>query len=147
MERKRRSENILAHVENCAATMPTRGSAEPRGLGRPLCRRIVFARIAECAPMMAKDLKDKMKVDEITLTVVEKKEPREWKSGWSGAGGRVCDATGEDGNGDKVSLSLWNDDVDKVNVNDRIKITNGWVSSYKGNLQLSAGKFGKLEVL
>ena len=147
MERKRRFENILARVEICAVPVSTRSRAEPWGLGRHLCRRIVFARSAECAPMMAKDLKDKTKIDEITLTIVEKKEPREWKSGWSGAGGRVCDATGEDGDGEKVSLSLWNDDADKVQVNDRIKITNGWVSSYKGKLQVSAGKFGKLEVL
>ena len=101
----------------------------------------------ERATMMAKDLKDKSKVDEIVLTIVEKKEPREWSSKWSGASGRVCDATGKDDNGDQVSISLWNDDIERVEVNTRIKISNGWVSSYKNKLQLSAGKFGKLEVL
>jgi ssDNA-binding replication factor A large subunit len=97
--------------------------------------------------MMAKDLKDRSKVDELTVTVVEKGEPRDWKSNWSGAGGRVCDAVGEDETGDKVNLTLWNDDVDRVQVNSKIKITNGWVSSYKNKLQVSAGKYGKLEVL
>jgi ssDNA-binding replication factor A large subunit len=97
--------------------------------------------------MMAKDLKDKAKVDELVLTIIEKKEPREFQSKWSGASGRVCDAVGQDDNGDKVSVTLWNDDIEKVEVNARIKITNGWTSSYKNTLQVSTGKFGKLELL
>ncbi|OGS42757.1 MAG: hypothetical protein A3K76_06370 [Euryarchaeota archaeon RBG_13_57_23] len=97
--------------------------------------------------MMAKDLKDKMKVDEIVLTIIEKKEPREWSSKWSGAAGRVCDATGQDDNGDTISVSLWNDDIEKVALNAKIRITNGWTTSYKNKLQVSAGKFGKLELV
>ena len=97
--------------------------------------------------MMAKDLKDRSKVDEIVLTVVEKGEPREFQSKWSGASGRVCDAVGEDEEGGSVSLTLWNEDIDKVDVNSRIKITNGWTSSYKGKLQVSSGKYGKLELV
>jgi len=96
---------------------------------------------------LAKDLKDKAKVDEIVLTIVEKKEPREFKSGWSGTAGRVCDAMGKDDNGDSVALTLWNEDIEKVEIDAKIKITNGWASSYKGTLQVSAGKFGKLEVI
>lgn len=97
--------------------------------------------------MMAKDLKDKSKVDELILTISEKKEPREFQSKWSGASGRVCDATGKDENGDDVAISLWNEDCDRVEVGAKIKITNGWASSYKGKLQISAGKYGKLEIL
>jgi len=97
--------------------------------------------------MMAKDLKDKSKVDELVLTITEKSEPREFQSKWSGASGRVCDAVGKDDDGDTVSVTLWNDDIEKVEVNSRIKITNGWTSSYKNKLQVSTGKFGKLELL
>jgi ssDNA-binding replication factor A large subunit len=97
--------------------------------------------------MMAKDLKDKSKVDEIVLTIVEKKEPREFQSKYSGSSGRVCDAVGQDENGDSVSLTLWNDDIEKVEINSKIKITNGWASAYKDKLQVSAGKFGKLEIV
>jgi ssDNA-binding replication factor A large subunit len=97
--------------------------------------------------MMAKDLKDRSKVDELVLTITEKSEPREFQSKWSGASGRVCDAVGKDDNGDTVSVTLWNDDIEKVEVNSRIKITNGWTSSYKSKLQVSTGKFGKLELL
>ena len=97
--------------------------------------------------MMAKDLKDRSKVEELTVTVVEKGEPREWNSKYSGAGGRVCDAVGEDEGGEKVNLTLWNDDIEKVQVSSKIRITNGWASSFKNKLQVSAGKYGKLEVL
>ncbi|MBU0684936.1 MAG: DNA-binding protein [Candidatus Thermoplasmatota archaeon] len=97
--------------------------------------------------MMAKDLKDKSKVDEIVLTIVEKNEPREFQSKWSGSSGRVCDAVGQDENGDSVSLTLWNEDIEKVEINSKIKITNGWASAYKDKLQVSAGKFGKLEIV
>jgi len=102
---------------------------------------------AERATMMAKDLKDRAKVDELVLTIVEKSEPREFQSKWSGSSGKVCDAVGKDDDGDKVSLTLWNDDIEQVEINAKIKITNGWVSSYKDQLQVSAGKYGKLEIL
>ena len=97
--------------------------------------------------MMVKDLKDKTKVDELVLTIVEKKEPREFQSKWSGAAGRVCDATGKDDNGDDVTITLWNEDIEKVETNAKVRITNGWASSYKDKLQVSAGKYGKLEII
>jgi ssDNA-binding replication factor A large subunit len=97
--------------------------------------------------MMVKDVKDKSKVDELVLTIVEKNEPREFQSKWSGASGRVCDATGKDDNGDTIGVSLWNDDIEKVEVDAKVRITNGWASSYKSKMQVSAGKFGKLEII
>lgn len=59
---------------------------------------------------------------------------------------RVANATLKDDSGEIV-LSLWNDDADKYAVGDNIQIENGWVSEYKGNPQLSAGKFGKIQKL
>ncbi len=97
--------------------------------------------------MMAKDLKDRSKVEEIVLTVVEKNEPREFQSKWSDASGRVCDAVGKDDDGESVNLTLWNEDIDRVEIDAKIKITNGWVSSFKNQLQVSTGKFGKLDIL
>jgi len=122
---------------------------ELRGLsgGVSFKYRETLPRESERAAMMVKDVKDKSKIDELVLTIVEKKEPREFQSKWSGASGRVCDATGQDENGDTISVSLWNDDIEKVEVNAKVKITNGWASAYKNNMQVSAGKYGKLEVL
>jgi replication factor A1 len=59
---------------------------------------------------------------------------------------RVCNAVVEDESGE-IAMSLWNDDVDKVNVGDKLKITNGYVSEFNGIKQLTSGKFGKLEVI
>ncbi len=56
---------------------------------------------------------------------------------------RVSSATLKDDSGEIV-LSLWNDDADKFAVGDNVTIENGWVSEFKGNPQISAGKFGKI---
>ena len=47
----------------------------------------------------------------------------------------------------KVKLTLWNEDVDKVNVGDKVKLTEGYVGEYQGEMQLSTGRGGKLEVI
>ncbi len=95
---------------------------------------------------MIKDLRPKSKAENIELKIVEKKDVREVTTKF-GTPSKVCEAIGEDEVGDKVTVSLWNDEIDKVNVNERIRITNGWVTEWRGNLQLSAGKLGKLEKL
>jgi replication factor A1 len=59
---------------------------------------------------------------------------------------RVATATIQDDSG-KIKLSLWNQEVDKVKKGDKVKITDGYASEFKGEKQLTAGKFGKLEVV
>lgn len=83
------------------------------------------------------------KVD-IEAEVIDKAEPREFTK--FGSTGRVCNATIKDESGE-MSLTLWNDEIDQVKVGDKVKITNGYVSEFQGEKQLSAGKFGKLEVV
>ena len=51
----------------------------------------------------------------------------------------------EDDSG-SIKLALWNDDVMKVSEGCKVKIVNGYCSEYKGEKNLSPGKFGKLEV-
>lgn len=77
--------------------------------------------------------------------ITAKDEPREVTTRY-GKKTRVANATLKDDSGE-ILLSLWGDDIEKVNVGDKIKIENGWVSEFKGNLQLSIGKFGKMEKL
>ncbi|MBI4415855.1 MAG: hypothetical protein HY557_02595 [Euryarchaeota archaeon] len=95
--------------------------------------------------MKVKDLKADAKVDVLELTITEKGEVRNVNT-FRGAS-RVCDAKGVDDDGDSVAISLWNDEIEQVNVNDRLRITNGWVRQWRGTMQVSAGRFGKLEVL
>jgi replication factor A1 len=59
---------------------------------------------------------------------------------------KVANAMLEDDSG-KIKLSLWNDDIMKVKEGAQIKISNGWCSEFQGEKQLSAGKFGKIELL
>ncbi|MBM3233296.1 hypothetical protein FJZ18_03980 [Candidatus Pacearchaeota archaeon] len=60
---------------------------------------------------------------------------------------RVASAASSDESGAEIKVSLWNDDIKKVNAGDTIQITNGYVSEFNGEKQLSAGKFGKIEVV
>ncbi len=94
--------------------------------------------------MEIKDLKAKTGNVDVVVEVAEKAEAREFEK--FGKSGKVCNATVKDATG-TVTLTLWNDDVDKVNVGDKIHIENGWVGEWQGELQLSTGKFGKLEVV
>ena len=77
--------------------------------------------------------------------VVAKEEPRDVVSKF-GKRLRVCNATLQDDSG-SITLSLWNDDIDKINVGDKIQIENGWISEFKQQPQLSAGKYGKITVM
>lgn len=56
----------------------------------------------------------------------------------------VADSILKDDSG-AVKLTLWNDDVSKYKIGDKIKITNGYVGEFQGEKQLTAGKFGKIE--
>ena len=58
---------------------------------------------------------------------------------------RVTNAVIEDDSG-SIKLTLWNDDIDNVHVGDTVKVTNGFINEFKGENQLTTGKFGKLEV-
>ena len=48
---------------------------------------------------------------------------------------------------DEIKLTLWNEDTEKVKIGDIINITNGYVGEFKGEKQLTSGKFGKIEVI
>ncbi|HLD18738.1 MAG TPA: OB-fold nucleic acid binding domain-containing protein [Candidatus Nanoarchaeia archaeon] len=83
------------------------------------------------------------KVD-VTVVVKSKSEPRTMNK--YGKDLKVCTAVVSDDSGE-VTLTLWNADVDKVNVGDKVSVTNGYVSEFNGQKQLTSGKFGKLEVV
>jgi len=59
---------------------------------------------------------------------------------------RVANAIIQDDSG-SIKLTLWNAEIDKVKAGDKIKITNGFAKEFKGETQLTAGKFGKIEDL
>ena len=44
-------------------------------------------------------------------------------------------------------LTLWNEQIEKVKIGNKIAITNGYVGEWQGEKQLTTGKFGTLEVI
>jgi replication factor A1 len=79
----------------------------------------------------------------IEVTVKSMEEPRTFNK--YGKDLKVANAIVTDGESE-IKLTLWNDDVNKVKEGDKITITNGYVSEFQGEKQLTTGKFGKLEI-
>jgi replication factor A1 len=90
-----------------------------------------------------KDLQDGMKRVSVDAKVVEKGDAREVKSRFKDETYRIVDAVIADETG-SVKLTLWNEQIEQVNVGDNVKVENGYVTSFKGEIQLNVGKFGKL---
>ena len=91
-----------------------------------------------------KDLQARQGKLDIVVEVVELGEIREFNK--FGRAGRVATATVKDESGE-AKMSLWNEQIDQVKPGDKVHITNGYVNEYQGELQLTTGKFGKLEVV
>ena len=94
--------------------------------------------------MNISELKPRQGKIEIEVEVVSIDPPREFNK--LGNVGRVANALVKDDSGE-MKLTLWNDEIDKVKPGSKVKITNGYVSEFQGEKQLTAGRFGKLEVL
>lgn len=94
--------------------------------------------------MAVKDLQPRQGNVDLVLEIVEKGDVREFSK--FGKSGRVCNAVAKDETG-QIKLTLWNEQIDQINEGDKIHITNGYVGEYQGELQLSTGKFGQLEVV
>ncbi len=64
--------------------------------------------------------------------------------GRDGSAHKVSDALIGDETG-VVYLTLWDDNIEKVNEADTVRVENGYVTLFKGNIRLNIGKYGKLE--
>ena len=82
---------------------------------------------------------------EVEATVADKQEPREVITKY-GKRLNVANVTLKDDTG-TISFSLWGKDIDGVNKGDKIKITNGYVTEFRGTPQLATGKYGKFEIV
>jgi replication factor A1 len=94
--------------------------------------------------MEIKDLQPRAGKVDIAATVISKDEPRQIEK--PNFSGKVCNATIKDDSGE-VKITLWNEQCDQVGIGDKIKISNGYVGEWQGEMQLSTGKFGSMEVL
>ena len=85
--------------------------------------------------MEIKDVQPNKGNIDVVVDVVQKESPRTFEK--FGKKGKVCNAKVKDNSGE-ITLTLWNDDADKVNVGDKLHLQNGWCAEYKGEKQLSA---------
>ena len=95
--------------------------------------------------MKIKDLSDGMRRVDVVAKVTEKSESREVRSRYRDETYRVADAMISDETG-TVKLVLWNKQIDQVNVDDTVRIENGYIKSFRGEIQLNVGRYGTLTV-
>ncbi len=91
------------------------------------------------------DLKPNSAFDVLELEVVSKGEQKSFAN-FRGSGA-LCNLAGKDASGKEVKVTLWNEQINQVEEGNKIKIENGWVSEFRGDLQVSTGKKGTLTVI
>ncbi|MEM2210414.1 MAG: OB-fold nucleic acid binding domain-containing protein [Nitrososphaerales archaeon] len=92
-----------------------------------------------------RELRDGMRRVDVEGEISEISEPRIVNLR-AGGQARVADAMLQDDTG-SIKLSLWDEQIDKVSVGSRVRIENGYINSFRGEVRLNVGKYGKLHVL
>jgi len=82
----------------------------------------------------------------VEAKVIQKSDTREVLSRHSNETYRVADAIIKDDTG-TIKLTLWNEQIDQVNVDDTVKVENGYIRSFRGEIQLNVGRYGKLSIV
>jgi ssDNA-binding replication factor A large subunit len=89
------------------------------------------------------ELKSGMRNVSVTGKVENVGEPRtvNLKAGGTNtvADARISDETGS------IKLSLWGDDINKIQPGDTVSIENGYINTFKGEDSINVGKFGSLK--
>jgi len=75
------------------------------------------------------------------IKVISKNPVREIVSRRDGATHRVTEALVGDETG-AILLTLWDNDIEKINESDILNINNGYVSLFRGSMRLNIGKYG-----
>jgi len=96
--------------------------------------------------MKISELRVGMRRVDITAKVTEKGEVREVTSRYDGSKHRVATAVLSDDSG-SIKLALWDENIDKVEPEDTVKIENGYVTTFMGEPQLNVGRYGTLMVV
>lgn len=99
--------------------------------------------------------KEPMKVEKLTpnsrevnviIKVVSKSGVRDVTSARDYSSHRVADALVGDETG-CIYLTLWDDNIDRVNEGDTISIKNGYVNLFRGSMRLNIGRYGSIELV
>jgi glutathionylspermidine synthase len=95
--------------------------------------------------MQIKDVDVNTKRANLEGMVVEKSATKRVYSRFSGTAHNLSTAMIRDKTG-SIGLSLWNDQIDTVSLGDTVRIENGLVKVFRGQLGVSVGKKSKLNV-
>ena len=99
--------------------------------------------------------KELVKVEKLTsnskevdtvVKVISKSEVRNVTSRHRLESNRVCDALAGDETG-SIYLTLWDDNIEKINEEATLRITNGYVNLVRGNMRLNIGRYGSFQLL
>lgn len=91
------------------------------------------------------DLKSDSREINIVAKVVSKSEVRN-VTGRDYSVHRVADALVGDETG-CLYLTLWDDNIDKIPDEATIRVTNGYINLFRGNMRLNIGRYGSFELL
>ncbi len=94
--------------------------------------------------MNIKELTPRMGNVELVADIADIGDIREFNK--FGKAGKVATARLKDGTGE-IELSLWNEQIDQFGKGDTIKVTNGYVKEYQGEMQLTTGMRGAIELV
>ena len=92
--------------------------------------------------MRIADLKGEQSRVDVEGEIIEKGDVRSVNLR-AGGSSNVADATIRDDSG-TIKLSLWGDQINMVDVGDKVRIENGYTKAFRGEIQLNIGRYGKL---
>ncbi|HUK50766.1 MAG TPA: hypothetical protein VLV18_07000 [Terriglobales bacterium] len=110
--------------------------SEEEGQGQPAEVSAPNVKVSELGPYS--------KQVNTTVKVVQKGEARETVSRQDGTTHRVLDALVGDESG-AIYMTLWDENIDKVNEGETVNVKNGYVRPFKGSMRLNIGRYGALE--
>jgi len=99
----------------------------------------------ETSDLQIKDIDARVRCVNLKVKVVGKSIPRCVFSRFGDAL-TLSTATISDGTG-SMSMSLWNAEIDRVSIGDTVQIEDGRVRTFRGELQVSLGRKGRLQVV
>jgi replication factor A1 len=99
----------------------------------------------ETSDQQIKDIDGRVRSVNLKAKVVGKSIPRCVFSRFGDAL-TLSTATISDGTG-SMRMTLWNTEIDRVSIGDTVQINNGRVRTFRGELQVSLGRMGRLQVV
>ncbi|MHA1299699.1 MAG: hypothetical protein ACTSO9_09710 [Candidatus Helarchaeota archaeon] len=94
--------------------------------------------------MIVDELKPSLRGINLKIKCTSKNEEKEVINRKTGETFRVTEALVGDKTG-SIYLTLWNDDIDKMEIDHSYKLVNVYTSVFKGSMRLNLGKYGSFE--